>query len=424
MSDDVEDDESDTQLNLLLKQMRSAQTPADSVPHEATEMLARLRQIPGDVQAEKTWIGAEDYSTLPFQKIGQYELLERIAGGGMGEVFKARHQKLGNVVAIKLLHRDRVVDRQLLERFEQEMRAVGRLNHEHIVKPLYADEQDGMPYLVMEHVEGQTLATVLEEYATAGETFPIALACESIRQAAIGLAHAHQHGIIHRDIKPSNLMLTGANALRSRSRETSDADSRTGQSIVIKILDLGLARLNEPASDDIQPRQQEDDKQPRRKELTREGQVMGTPDYMAPEQLENSHHVDARTDIYALGTTLFKLLAGRTPYADAGNGSLTAKLQAITSKPTPAVSQFRSDVPSELDALVLRMMSKSSNDRPQTAMEVAEALRPFADAVGRALLPAAASEPAKEHVPRSHRRSSGNTFARTTNRAFRRRPRT
>ena len=352
------DDESDPQLTLLLKLVRSTQTAVDTLPYECPELLERLRQIPDQTQSKPSERSVDGIRELPYQRLGQCELLERIAGGGMGEVFKARHLKLDKLVAIKLLYQDRMADRQLLDRFEQEMQAVGRLNHEHIVRPLDADEQDGVPYLVLEYVEGKTLAAVLEVYSAAGEPFPIALACEFIRQAAVGLDHAHRHGIIHRDIKPANLML-----------------AETG---IIKILDLGLARLNELASDDTQRR---------KKDLTREGQVMGTPDYMAPEQLENSRQVDARTDIYALGATLFKLLVGRAPHADAGDGSLTAKLLAIATKPTPSLRQFRSDVPLELDALVQRMLSKLPNNRPQTAIEVAEALRPIASKIERVTLP-------------------------------------
>ncbi len=152
-----DDDDSDPKLKALFQQLKSAPVSTEEMSLECTQLLARLRQIPEAAQSEQTIVGFEDLSALPFQQIGQYELLERIAGGGMGEVFKARQQKLGNLVAIKLLYRDRVTDRQLLDRFEQEMRAVGRLNHENIVKPLYADEQNGVPYLVMEYVSRRFL---------------------------------------------------------------------------------------------------------------------------------------------------------------------------------------------------------------------------------------------------------------------------
>ena len=393
-----DDDDSDPKLKALLQQFKSVPVSTEELSLDCTQLLERLRQIPKDIPSEQTAVALEDFSTLPFQQIGQYELLERIAGGGMGEVFKARQQKLGNLVAIKLLYRDRVTDRQLLDRFEQEMRAVGRLNHEHIVKPLYADEQNGVPYLVMEYVEGKTLAALLEEYTAAGKPFPIELACESIRQAAIGLGHAHQHGIIHRDIKPSNLMLAGVSgSLSVVSGQPANGLPTTDNKPTLKILDLGLARLNDPASDD---------KQSRKADLTREGQVMGTPDYMAPEQLENSRLVDARTDVYALGATLFKLLTGRAPYADAGDGSLTAKLMAIASQPCPTVKQFRSDVPAELDALVRQMLSKSPNDRPQTAMQVAEAMRPFASDGGWVLLPVDPTRRARVPILQSRRWSN------------------
>jgi len=178
----------------------------------------------------------------------------------MGTVWKARHRRLHRHVAVKFLPKERVGDAQAIARFEREMAAVGELDHPHLVRAHDADETEGQPFLVMEYVEGIDLSALGARL----ERLPIAEACEAIRQAALGLQYAHEHGLVHRDIKPSNLMLT-----------------RDGQ---VKILDLGLALLQISEMG--------------RGELISTGQTMGTADYMAPEQVDDRHSVDIRADIH------------------------------------------------------------------------------------------------------------------------------
>ena len=209
-------------------------------------------------------------------QLGPYQLLDKLGEGGMGAVYKARHVKLGRLVALKVLPPHVLSRPDALARFEREMMAVGSLQHPNVVQAHDAGEIGGVHYLSMEYVEGQDL----HELVKAKGPMSIANACKVIRQAALGLAAAHKLGLVHRDIKPSNLFVTKA----------------TGQ---IKILDMGLALLSEeqaPAA------------------LTSTGQCFGTPDYMAPEQWEDAHTCDARADLYAHGCTLFLLLVGRTPY--------------------------------------------------------------------------------------------------------------
>jgi eukaryotic-like serine/threonine-protein kinase len=257
-----------------------------------------------------------------------------IGKGGMGAVYEARHTKLKRTVAIKLLP-DRVANEdQAIRRFEREMEAVGGLKHPNIVQAHDAREIDGTRFLVMEYVEGQDLG----EMVKAGGRLPGETACRLVREAAEALAYAHEHGLVHRDVKPSNLMLA--------------ADGS------IKVLDLGLAKIQEQEARDI----------------TNSGQLMGTVDYMAPEQGTDSHQVDHRADVYSLGCTLFHLLAGHPPY---GKRSVREVFFAHISAPVPSLLDARPEAPPALDALIQKMMAKQPADRPQTMEEVATALREF-----------------------------------------------
>jgi serine/threonine protein kinase/formylglycine-generating enzyme required for sulfatase activity/WD40 repeat protein len=263
-----------------------------------------------------------------------YELLEKLGQGGMGAVWKARHTRLDKVVAIKLLAPQCMGSDAAVSRFRREIRAVGMLEHPHIVRALDAGEVAGSHYLVMEYVEGTDLGQLIKKQ---GPRKPID-ACELVRQAAVGLAHAHKAGLIHRDIKPSNLLLT-------KDRK-------------VKVLDLGLARL------------QDDNGASLSEELTGQGQVLGTPDFMSPEQWDDTHAVDGRADLYALGCTLFYLLVGRAPYADERHTSLTGKMRGHVSDPIPDLHAARPDVPEVVAAVYRRLMAKDPNDRFATADEL------------------------------------------------------
>jgi serine/threonine protein kinase len=275
------------------------------------------------------------------KRLGDYELLEELGKGGMGVVYRARHVLLNQTVALKLLPERFLNEPQAISRFRREMQSIGGLDHPNIVRAHNAGEADRQHFLVMEYVDGINLQQLVIDYGP----LPVGAACEMIRQAALGLQHAHEHGLVHRDVKPANLML-----------------NRRG---TVKILDLGLARLH--ASQLSQG-------------LTQEGIPMGTVDYMAPEQWEDSSRVDIRADIYSLGCTLFHLVAGQAPYADTTYDTNRKKLMAHTVAPIPIVSQRREDAPEELDDVLGLMMAKEPHERFETPTEVAEALEPFADA--------------------------------------------
>ncbi len=276
----------------------------------------------------------------PLGVLREYQLLEKLGQGGMGAVYKARHAKLGKIVAIKVLPQDRMQSPDAVARFEREMRAVGSLSHPNIVGASDAGEFEGKHYLVMEYVEGTDLADLVKAQGPLAPTD----ACELIRQAALGLQHVHEHGLVHRDIKPSNLMLT-----------------KQG---VVKILDLGLALLGEGQLESAG-------------ELTSTGQIMGTVDYMAPEQGTNTHSVDIRADLYSLGATLYKLLSGRVPFQNERNNSVMQRLMALANETPVSVAEHRSDVPEGLAKIVTRLLSKQPAERYQTPADLAKALAPF-----------------------------------------------
>lgn len=271
------------------------------------------------------------------RRIRDYTLLEKLGEGGMGAVFKARHDRLKRTVAIKLISATASRSAQSAARFQREFEAIGAFDHPHIVRAFDAGEVDGVLFLAMEFVDGHDLAEIVRRVGV----LSIADACELARQAALALAHAHNQGLVHRDVKPSNLML-----------------ATSGQ---VKLLDLGLARLRSTPEAD---------------ELTSSGQMMGTLDYMAPEQLDDSRCVDIRADIYSLGATLYKLLSGRSPTGAAEDGPLQ-KLRLLAAGRLVPLRELRPDLPSALAAIVDRMLAIQPSDRYATPDQVVEALLPF-----------------------------------------------
>ncbi len=294
----------------------------------------------------------------------RYHVLKLLGVGGMGSVFKAEHRVMERLVALKVLNRDLVADSDALKRFRQEVRAAARLNHPNIVTAHDADESGGVHFLVMEYVEGQSLA----EFIDRNGRMTVPRACECIRQAAVGLQHAFEKGMVHRDIKPQNLMI--------------GAQGR------VKILDFGLARF---ASE----RSRGDPAAESQRGLTQTGAIMGTPDYMAPEQATDARRADIRADIYSLGCTLFHLLAGEPPFPD--GGALQKVVQHLEKAPR-SLSDVRAEVSRELAAVVARMLAKDPAKRYQTPAEVAKALAPFIKLSGSVTprpAPAPVPKPAK-----------------------------
>ncbi len=279
--------------------------------------------------------------------LGKYALLDELGRGGMGAVYKARQMPIGRIVALKIMSDGLVRDAAAVARFEREIRAAAALNDPHVVSAFDAESVGDTHFLVMEYVTGQSLADMLKGCGR----LPVATACEYISQAALGLEHAHERGMVHRDIKPNNLLVT------------SDAEGRP----LIKVLDLGLARFTNAALADDG--------------LTATGQVMGTPDYMAPEQARNSRDADIRADIYSLGCTLFRALTGSLPFT---GQSAVEKLMARNLEDAPALETRLPDAPAGLSAVVAKMLARDPAARFQTPREIARALEPFA--AGRQLL--------------------------------------
>jgi serine/threonine protein kinase len=271
----------------------------------------------------------------------RYEVLQLLGQGGMGTVYKARHKKMDRLVALKVINARLLDNPKAIERFQREAQAAAKLDHPNIVRAYDADEAGDTHFLVMEFVEGIDLAQYVEEMGP----LPVTLACHFICQAAQALQHAHERGMVHRDIKPHNLMLV-------RPRVQPGAG-------LVKVMDFGMARLTmEGASDSG---------------LTGDNVLMGTLDYVAPEQAEDAHRADIRADIYSLGCTLAHLLAGRSLLA---GGSVATKVAAHLSGKLP-LGELPATVPAELRMVLAKMTAREPAQRYQTHDEVATVLTPF-----------------------------------------------
>ena len=293
--------------------------------------------------------------------LGNYLVLDELGKGGMGEVFKAQHRVMDRIVALKVISQDVVKSPDSLQRFHREVRAAAKLTHANVVAAYDAAEVAGVHFLVMEYVDGQDLSSLVKQ----GGPLPVGQAVSCILQAARGLEYAHQRSIIHRDIKPSNLLL-----------------DREG---VVKILDMGLARIATEVAPGRLAVQDAD--------LTNSGVILGTIDYMAPEQAKNTKHADRRADIYSLGISLFYLLTGRPAY---GGDSLISKLLAHQTQPIPSLQEAVPSASAELDAVFHKMVAKEADDRYQTMSEVIAAFEALATPAGPAAkAPAAVSEDAQ-----------------------------
>jgi serine/threonine-protein kinase len=284
--------------------------------------------------------------------IGPYRVLERLGEGAAGQVFKARHDRLHRNVALKLIRPERLTDLAAVGRFHREIQAAAKLAHPNVVRAYDADQVGPIFYFAMEYVPGTNLSRRVKQSGP----LPIGEACDLMRQAALGLAHIHQHGMVHRDIKPSNLAITEIAAGGAAKGDPSSNTLVPGQ---VKILDLGLARLSEGAVEgQLQP-------------LTHVGTVMGTTDFMSPEQGRDSRTADARSDLYSLGCTLYFALTGKPPFP--GGTALEKLMHHQLDEPEP-VEKLRPDVPPALAAVLRKLMAKDPVARYQTGVEVADAL--------------------------------------------------
>ncbi len=301
--------------------------------------LVRRGQLTG-WQVQRLFSGRDDF------QLGSYRLLDLLGRGGMGTVFKAEHVVLGRVVAVKVMARQLVKNAKHVARFQQEIQAAAAIDHPNVVRAIDAESDGDNHFLVMEYVDGADLGSVADRRGRLG----IGEACEFVRQAALGLAAAHQRGLVHRDLKPSNLMLSW----------TSDDRPQ------VKILDMGLARF-------VGSEQTEGS-------LTKTGQMMGTPDYMSPEQAWDTKAVDIRGDIYSLGCTLFRFLVGSPPFQ--GENPFQT-LMVRTTLEAPAARSLAPDIPEELDTVITRMLRRDVAERFQDPRELAEALGRFANPPSR-----------------------------------------
>lgn len=271
--------------------------------------------------------------------LGNYIILEKLGEGGMGMVFKARHRLMKRIVALKVLPPSMTQSADAVARFHREVEAAATLQHPNIAGAFDADQADGIHFMVMEYVEGPNLSSLVKDVGPL--TPPVAM--NIISQAARGLLHAHEHRVVHRDIKPGNLLV-----------------SNNG---VVKVLDMGLAQLQSAEENNGQ-----------RAELTQSGRIMGTVDYMAPEQALDAKTVDQRADVYSLGCTLYYLLTGKPLSPD---GTLTQKLLWHQTEPVPSLRSVSPEVPEALDTLFQHMVAKKVDDRIGSMAEVIAQIDPL-----------------------------------------------
>ncbi len=286
---------------------------------------------------------ALDFDSLaPFA--GKYQVVRVLGQGGMGTVFEGRHIRTGHRVAIKVLGSSLVQFPELVKRFEREARACGALTSPNAVKVHDIDTtEDGTPYLVMELLAGTDLAGVIERRGPQ----PVGRATRWVLEACEAISEAHRLGIVHRDIKPSNLFVA-------------DVEGTP----VVKVLDFGIAKVRDKAKKDTG--------------LTHATAPLGTPQYMSPEQVRCAKDVDARTDVWSLGVTLYELVTGRTPYAEAQDS--WAIIASIAADPVPDPVQFMPDLPDAFADVLMKALEKNADDRYPSVEAFAAALAPFADA--------------------------------------------
>ncbi len=296
-------------LNELLRTWR--QESNSDAPHGFAKFLVQ-QDVLTKYQAKRLASGRTEGFFL-----GGCRILERLGKGGMGVVYLALQERLDRQVALKVLPAQLVPDGDALKRFQREARAAARLKHRNIVQVFDVDQHQGTHFIVMELVNGRNLSELLQSRGTFGLGKSVSL----IRQAAEGLQHAHENGVVHRDIKPANLVLEGA---------------------ILKILDLGLARVESE------------------EKVTADHSVMGTLDYMSPEQCQDTSRVDHRSDLYSLGCTWFHLLTGKAPFADRPT---TAKLLSHVTEPIPSVSELNPRIPRAVDRIIQRATAKRPEDR-------------------------------------------------------------
>jgi serine/threonine-protein kinase len=289
--------------------------------------------------------------------LGSYVLFDLIGEGHMGKVYKARQMPIGRVVAVKVIRPKHLDNPDAVRRFEREIRATAKLSHPNVITALDAGRSGDSSFLVMDYCEGTDLHRLVRKQG------PLAVlqAVDYTRQAALGLQHAHDRGLVHRDVKPSNLLVTKPIAPVGPGPSITDSSYRSPHGVV-KVLDLGLARLvaGDGSPADGSPEQ-----------VTTSGWIIGTPDYVAPEQTINAHAADIRSDLYSLGCTLYFMLTGQPPFPDASGAEKFHMHRNV--EPTP-VEEIRGDVPPRVGQIIRKLMAKQPRDRYQVPSELSTEL--------------------------------------------------
>jgi len=323
----------------------SSRRPAvvEGVPHVAEDQPTVISRRPplAPVSRPEAEAPARPSDLPSGARLEHFELLEYVGGGGMGRVFRALDTRLGRTVALKVLSRDQAGQTEALMRFRNEARSAARLSHESIAQVYFVGEDDGLPFIAFEFVEGGNLRDLVTEKGA----LPLAEALSYTLQVAEALAHAAEYHIVHRDIKPSNVLIT------SEGR--------------VKLIDLGLARMKKIGGS--------------ANDLTASGVTLGTFDYISPEQARDPRNADIRSDIYSLGCTLFFMFTGRPPFPA---GTVLQKLLQHQGIEPPDVREFRPDLPEEVSRLVRKMMAKEPHRRYQDPPTLIKALLLLAERVG------------------------------------------
>lgn len=355
-----------------VKVKNGGEVPEDTV--QLAEMLVATGLIT-DWQASHLVIGRSKGFFL-----GKYKLIRHLGTGGMATVYLAEHNVMNKRHAIKVLPKERLEKPGALNRFRAEARTAAMLDHPNIVRTLDIDEIGGRHFIVMEYIDG----TDLEHVTRKQGQLPFGRAVDYLRQATVGLQHAHERGVLHRDVKPLNMLIT-----------------RDG---VLKVSDLGLARLRHDFDANAAEQQA--------------ASVVGTADYMAPEQARNSNTIDGRADLYALGCTLYFMLTGSPPYT---GGSLAERLAQQQMDPAPKVLEKRPDTPPDLVAIYERLMEKQPADRFQTASDLLLAIDRFIaenDSSVSIAPPAGLSDPSSSRLGRSATSGSSDSRRRSAEASY------
>jgi serine/threonine-protein kinase len=370
------------QFTQLLERQGKLHHAFESEPPPAATLASEGRGIPrSPEEIEKKTTPIKESSEWPL--VPGYTILAKIGQGGMGQVFKAKQDRLDRLVALKIVREECVSqDPHAIQRFEQEAKAAAKLSHPNIIVIYDFNQVENTYYIAMEYVEGIDLHQLVRDCGP----LPVPLACHLARQTALGLQHAHKHGMVHRDIKPSNLLLSlpsmdvGVSGFKTlpaivHRRKNSLPDSAAGSSMslrlptehlkdgVVKILDMGMALLAHRPSDADSPR------------WTRHGTILGTPDFLAPEQAMDARQVDIRADLYSLGCTLYFLLVGRPPF---GEYPLVRKLMMHQIGKPRSILELQSDVPRDVEQIINKLLAKTPEGRFQSPLELADALAPYA----------------------------------------------